>query len=355
MNYHDAIQALSHLAVVSDYYLQVTIDNTGKILSPHPSFGQPPTFFENKEKTIYFSDCFEASNWEIYENKRIKAWRNSSKSFTVSLQKKTSSEGDLVNTKWEFFFLTEEFDICLGIGHPDPSPMPYSLGLGNFFESDTSEGKEIIDSILEDKLLGFWEFDLAKKSDKISQGFGQILGYTQDELAGTTLISWDKHIHPEDYTYLLHDLGNHFKSSGNTPFKREFRINRKTDQTIWALGFGKTIEWSTEGHPTKILGCILDISDRKKQEIWVKEHHYFLKELAFEQSHTLRARVANILGIVDILESEPQNAESNRLVQLIKNETKLLDQSLKKSIKESVQKNMSLENDFLNEKSTSSL
>ncbi|MEB2779764.1 PAS domain-containing protein [Algoriphagus sp. C2-6-M1] len=355
MNNYDAIQALSHLGVVSDYFLQVTLDNTGRVITSDSGIGPIPTFFDNKEKPIYFADCFVASNWSKYENQRIKAWRNSHQSFTVNLQKIVHPEGDVEDTKWEFFFISEDFGTCLGIGHPISQKMPYNLGLGDLFDSSTNEGKEIIDSILEDKLIGFWEFDLTNRGDKISQGLGQMLGYTQDELAGTTPISWQKHIHPEDFPNLLSDLGSHFKTTGNIPFKKEFRINQKTNQTIWALGFGKTIEWSNSGHPTKILGCILDISDRKKQEIWLKEHHYFLKELSFEQSHTLRARVANILGILEILDSEPQNNESKRLVQLIKKETKQLDQSLKKSIKESVQKNKSIEDDMSSAPNTESL
>ncbi|PZX47477.1 PAS domain-containing protein [Algoriphagus chordae] len=343
MNNYDAIQALSHLAVISEYFLQVTFDKTGRVVTSDSGIGPVPTFFDNKKKPIYFADCFVASNWGKYENQRIKAWNNSHQSFKVELQKIVHPQGDIINTKWEFFFVSEDFGTCLGIGHPVDQPMPYNLGLGDFFDSASSEGKEIIDSILEDKMLGFWEFDLTSKGDNISQGLGQMLGYTQDELIGNTPISWQKHIHPEDFPNVMRDLGNHFKTTGNIPFKMEFRIIQKTNQTIWALGFGKTIEWSETGHPTKILGCLLDISDRKKQEIWIKEHHYFLKELSFEQSHTLRARVANILGILEILDSEQQSDESKRMVQLIKKETKLLDQSLKKSIKESVSHNKFIE------------
>lgn len=348
------IQTLGHLAVISEYFSQVTIDKTGKILNSDSGMGPIPTFFDNKEKPIYFADCFVASDWGKYENQRIKAWQNSHQSFTVNLQKIVHPQGDALETKWEFFFISEDFGTCLGIGHPLTQTMPYTIGLGDFFDSTTSKGMEVIDSILEDKLLGFWEFDMENKGDSISQGLGQMLGYTQDELSGTTSISWQKHIHPEDWPMLVQDLGNHFKTKGNTPIKKEFRINQKTNQTIWVLGFGKTIEWSKSGYPIKISGCILDISDRKKQEIWMKEHQHFLKELAFEQSHTLRARVANILGILEILDSEPQNNKSKRLVQLIKKETKMLDQSLKKSIKESVKKNQSIENDF-SDKSNSKL
>lgn len=346
MNDWEAIKALSHLAVVSEYFLQVTLDKSGRVLASDSSIGPGPTFFDKKEKPIYFSDCFLSSNWAKYENQRIKASKSSHKSFTIYLDKIIHPAGETMATKWEFFFITEDYVTCLGIGHPVNLNMPYNTSLGDFFDSSNSDNKELLDNILEDRLLGFWEFDLENKTDIVSQGLGQMLGYTQKELKETKSIPWQKHVHPEDFPSLVADLKNHLITTGNNSFKKEFRINPKTNQTIWALGFGKTIEWSESGHPIKILGCIFDISGRKKQEIWMREHHFFLKELAFEQSHSLRARVANILGILEIMDSEPQNPESKRLVQLIKNETKLLDQSLKKSIKESVQKNKSIEKDL---------
>lgn len=117
----------------------------------------------------------------------------------------------------------------------------------------------------------------------------------------------------------------------------------KQMQTIWVVGFGKTITSKSEGTTLRVLGLIIDISDRKKQELWLKEHHFFLKELAFKQSHTLRARVANILGLLEVLDIESQSVESKRIVDIIQKETKELDQALKKSIKESVQHHKSLE------------
>ncbi|MEP0713730.1 MAG: hypothetical protein ABJC55_17570, partial [Algoriphagus sp.] len=134
MNNYDAIQALSHLAVISEYFLQITLDKTGRVINSDSGIGPVPTFFDNKEKPIHFADCFVASNWAKYESQRIKAWKNSHQSFTVDLQKIVHPQGDLVDTKWEFFFISEDFGTCLGIGHPVMQTMPYNIGLGDFFD-----------------------------------------------------------------------------------------------------------------------------------------------------------------------------------------------------------------------------
>lgn len=338
----DSIQVLSKLAITSEYFLQVTLDKSGKIISSDSGIGPIPSFFDNKEKPLLFEDCFLSSDWSKYENQRIKAWKNGHQSFLVDLQKINHPESTTVLTKWEFFFITEDYGTCLGIGHPVEPLRPYNLGLGEFIEGTTSSN-EILDILLENKLLGFWEFDPENKTDYISSGLAQMLGYRTDDLQVLKNISWQEHIHPEDYPGLLKDLSQHFISTGNLPFRREFRIISKGNQTTWVIGFGKTTKWDSEGHPKKMQGILIDITEKKKQEIWMREHHYFLRDLAFQQSHSLRARVANILGILEILDTEQQTPESRKLLDILKKESKLLDQSLKKSIKESVFQNESWE------------
>jgi PAS domain S-box-containing protein len=339
----ESIQALRKLALTSEYFLQVTLSKSGEVISSDSGVGPIPSLFEFKERPIIFSDCFLSSDWIKYESQRVKALKNSHQSFLVELNKINYPEHETIPTKWEFFFISKDFSACLGIGHPIQSSKPYEIGLGDFMDNPFGD-REILDSLLDDKMIGFWEFDFNTKTDNMSQGLGHMLGYSEEQLSQNKSISWQNHIYPDDFPGLMKDLKVHFKTLGNTPFKKEFRILSKSNQTVWVLGFGKTIRWSESGLPIKVLGFLLDISDRKKQEVWIKEHYHFLEELAFEQSHSLRARVANILGVLEILDSEPKSEESQKLINIIKEETKRLDVSLKKSIRDSV-----LQHKFLDE------
>jgi PAS domain S-box-containing protein len=338
-----SIQVLSNMAITSEYFLRVTLEKSGKVISSHSGIGPIPSLFDNKEKSIYFSDCFLASEWPKYENQRIKAWKSGHQSFLVDLQKINHPEENTVPTKWEFFFVSEDFGTCFGLGHPIEPLRPYNLGLGEFIDG-TTNGNELVEILLENKLLGFWDFDPSTKKDYISSGVAQMLGYSEKEIQKMKEISWQKHIHPDDFQELTRDLNLHFKTTGNLPFRKEFRIVSKGNQTIWVVGFGKTTDWdNTTGHPIKMQGLLIDINEKKKQEIWLREHHYFLRDLAFQQSHSLRARVANILGVLEILDTEQHTMESRKLLEILKTESKQLDQSLKKSIKESVNQNESWE------------
>lgn len=351
MNNLESLKALAKLAITSDYLLQVVIDNTGKILSSDSGIGPVPSLFDKKEKQIYFGDCFDSSQWSKYESQRLKACKSSRQSFLLDLQKINHPEGTITATRWEFYFISEDFGTCLGIGHPLEKFQPYNIGIGDFFESISGK-QEMIDNILEEKLLGFWEFDLSDHRDKIIHSLAQILGHNIDELEDSKELFWEFPVHTDDFANIAKQLNNHFKVTGDLPFRKEFRLVTKANQTIWVVAFGKTLKWSPDGIPQKVLGCIINISDRKRQETWMKEHHYFLKDLAFNQSHSLRARVANILGIVELLNSEAHSEEVDNLFKIIENEAKMLDKDLKKSIKQSMEKRKSIEEDLFFHNST---
>jgi PAS domain S-box-containing protein len=338
----ESIQVLSQMAITSEYFLQVTLDKTGNVLSSDSSTGPVPTLFDKKKKSIHFKDCFLSSDWSKYENQRIKASKSNHQSFFVELHKIDHLEESTTLTKWEFFFVSKDFTTCLGIGHPVEPTMPYSLGLGEFIDGYSGKS-EVLDSLLENKLLGFWEYDLEKKEDLVSSDLAQLLGHKPEELDVSFPVSWQKYIHPEDFPSIKRELKTHFQTPENLPFKMEFRLLSKNNEVTWVIGFGKTSKWSEEGLPTRIQGLLIDISEKKKQELWLREHHYFLKDLAFQQSHSLRARVANIWGIMEIIETEGLSEETRKLLSIMKKEVKMLDDSLKKSIKESVQQNEIIE------------
>lgn len=217
------------------------------------------------------------------------------------------------------------------------------MGLGEYFDESNLQSNYLLSSLLEDKLLGFWEFDYTKSIQAMSQGLAQMLGYKTEELTSEK-VSIAKHVHPEDLPLIETHLNTHLKSPGTLPFKCEFRIQSKGNQTRWVYCFGKTTEWDADGNPLILHGCMLDVTERKKQALWMKEHQHFLKNLVFDQSHSIRSKVANLLGLFEIADLEQDTEEIKRLIQVMHKETTMLDTILKKSIRENVQQNRSLGN-----------
>lgn len=72
-----------------------------------------------------------------------------------------------------------------------------------------------------------------------------------------------------------------------------------------------------------------NITDRKLAEQKVQEQVKTLGEIAWFQSHELRKPVANILGIVPLLEPDPMHPENEKLVSFLHKEAKNLNEVIK--------------------------
>lgn len=70
-----------------------------------------------------------------------------------------------------------------------------------------------------------------------------------------------------------------------------------TRSTFWHF-IGLT---DSQGHPLEIQCIGVDITERKEAEDAIKQHNVQLKEIAWAQTHLVRAPLARILGIVDLL------------------------------------------------------
>jgi hypothetical protein len=51
-----------------------------------------------------------------------------------------------------------------------------------------------------------------------------MLGYSEQDLEKGDKIILQKHIHTEDLPGRLRDLNQYFNTSGNLPFRKEFRV-----------------------------------------------------------------------------------------------------------------------------------
>jgi signal transduction histidine kinase len=92
------------------------------------------------------------------------------------------------------------------------------------------------------------------------------------------------------------------------------------------------------GHKTD--ACI---DEKKKVEALIRKQNELLETLTFNQSHDMRARLANILGILEIMGHENTSKGNGRLISMLKSEAQKLDNTLKESIALSVNLNTSME------------
>ncbi len=127
----------------------------------------------------------------------------------------------------------------------------------------------IYQTILEDALAGYWDWDIIDNTEFLSPAFKAMLGFKDAEMANSTE-SWQHLIFKDDMPKILQNLEQHFASRGAVPYKGEIRFRHKNGSTVWVMYVGRVIEWAEDGSPLRMVGSHIDITSQKQAELHLK-------------------------------------------------------------------------------------
>lgn len=95
-------------------------------------------------------------------------------------------------------------------------------------------------------------------------------------------------------------------------FSSEYRVHRRNGTWKWVLSRGAPVEWDCSGKPTRVVGTMSDISEKKMSEhqIWYRANFdnltglpnrsFFLDRLEYEVRHSQRSGCAFALLFIDL-------------------------------------------------------
>ncbi len=129
---------------------------------------------------------------------------------------------------------------------------------------------DFLQEILEQILAGYWDWNILSGEKYISASILTMLGYTESEIENTAA-AWEQLLFAEDIPVVLEGYKRHAESKGVIPFRNEVRYHHKNGSIIWVLYTGRIIEWTEDGMPKRMIGCHLDITERKRIERALKE------------------------------------------------------------------------------------
>jgi PAS domain S-box-containing protein len=141
---------------------------------------------------------------------------------------------------------------------------------------------QLLENILEITLAGYWNWDIQGNREYLSPTFKQMFGYEDWELPNTPE-TWQRLIFPEDLPQVLERFDQHIKSRGQIPYYNEVRYRHKNGSTVWVICSGRVIEWDRDGNPLRMIGCHIDITERKQAEMTLQINEERL-QLALEGS-----------------------------------------------------------------------
>ena len=174
-----------------------------------------------------------------------------------------------------------------------------------------------LSNIIEGTHIGTWEWHVQTGEVIFNQRWAEMLGYTLDEIAPTSIATWQKYAHPDDLKQSEALLNDHF--AGKIPFYEcEARMRHKAGHWIWVLDRGKVSSWTADGKPLMMFGTHQDITERKERETMLIEARQQAEAASNAKtrflammSHEIRTPMNAVLGMAYLLSKTTLDARQN--------------------------------------------
>ncbi len=114
---------------------------------------------------------------------------------------------------------------------------------------------------------GLWDWDIETGRVDYSPAWRRIIG--EDEI-DPVLESWTSRLHEQDHDKALKSLEAHLLGTTST-WQQEHRLRNANQEWIWVLGRGEVVERDQFGKPTRMLGTMTNIHERKMIEVAHRE------------------------------------------------------------------------------------
>lgn len=205
-------------------------------------------------------------------------------------------------------------------------------------EAKLAEERRRLSDIIDGTNIGTWEWNIQTGETIFNEQWAQMVGYSLAELESSSIDTWIKLYHSEDYKASKERQQEHFDGKRDL-YESEYRIKHRSGEWIWVLDRGRVHQWDEQGKPLKMSGTHQDITQRKYYEHELVEINKRLQEsvekanvlatnaadanvaksnFLANMSHEIRTPMNAIIGFLHLLESSPINEEQAEDIQIMK-------------------------------------
>ena len=135
-------------------------------------------------------------------------------------------------------------------------------------EETLKESEERFRLAMEATTDGLWDNDLLNNSYYYSPAYYRILGYNAADFPQA--LTWQEFIHPEDREYVL-TINQDCIENQRQNFEAQYRVKTKDGIWKWIHCRGKVVSRDSTGKATRMVGTIIDITERVRSEETLRE------------------------------------------------------------------------------------
>ncbi|CAM4338999.1 PAS domain S-box protein [Gillisia hiemivivida] len=166
------------------------------------------------------------------------------------------------------------------------------------------------------------DYDVVNDKMYYNEGIESVFGYSKNDIENTG-VWWNERLHPEDRERVRsfsEDVRN--AKSRNVQIEYRFRCADGSYKYVLDRSYLITDE---KTNTIRIIGAMQDITEIQNYIQTIEDHNSRLKDIAWTQSHVVRAPLARIMGLVDLIQSYPDVDEQSQLLEHINTSAKELD------------------------------
>lgn len=157
-----------------------------------------------------------------------------------------------------------------------------------------------------------WDWEIATDSVTRSKGYKNIFGYDTNEATNVHSFWLDKVVE-KDKEKVQQSLACALGDPEVKKWKLEYCFVKADGNIAYIQDRGYIIR-DANGKATRMVGAVLDVTNSRKLLRKIQRQNKLLKEIAWEQSHVVRAPLARIKGLLPLLEKKNYQEMSEKEV-----------------------------------------
>lgn len=144
---------------------------------------------------------------------------------------------------------------------------------------------------------GLWDWEINETSMYFSPRWKTMLGFEEDEIAGSFL-EWQELVHPDDLGKTLLTWSKCMEGETNA-YSIKYRMKKKTGEYIWVESRAITIK-DTQGNVCRMAGSHTDINAQMQAEEDLQKYQHSLEQLVTKRTNELEEANQQLQKLVSI-------------------------------------------------------
>ncbi len=112
---------------------------------------------------------------------------------------------------------------------------------------------------------GLWDWNLTTLQAYYSPSWIRLLGLEDQDIPLNNIFDWKMRIHEHDRPEVERALNSHLEGQ-SAAYIVEHRVRHRSGEWKWFTMRGKVVQWDGQGRPSRMMGTMIDITERKVSE-----------------------------------------------------------------------------------------